>query len=162
MRNKLIVALILLCSQSQIVDAGVYKAPPQTLKQIIIKAAKRHGIEPSLYLAIVKVESNFQVDAYNLKTADYGLSQVNRKTAKRYRLDLVRLLKDPAYNANAGALILADFKRMYKHKEPKTWMCRYNVGSGAMSGTKAEKCIVYLNKVFKHYNNKQPLMAKGE
>lgn len=108
-------------------------------------SALKHGIEPAVYLAILKVESNLNQSAYNAKTKDYGAAQVNHKTALRYGLSLERLKRDSRYNLDAGARILADMKRAF----PRSYICRYNVGTGNLAGERKLRCTLYLAKVLK-------------
>lgn len=120
-----------------------------TLLLFIQIAALKHDIDPKLYEAIVMQESSGRMVVSS--GGDIGLAQVNPKTAKAYKLDMHKLHADPEYNLNAGALILADFKRRYANREPATWWCRYNVGSGTMKGPKAARCLRYTNLVLRHY-----------
>jgi soluble lytic murein transglycosylase-like protein len=119
----------------------------QVIKHEIKAAALRHGLSPGLYLAIVTHESRLDLQAYNTKTHDTGLAQVNRQTAKTWKLDALRLKHDYKYNLNSGALILADFRRRYESREPKTWPCRYNLGSKPIVGPRLAACLRYLDKI---------------
>ncbi len=72
-------------------------------------AGDAYGINPSLLLAIVKTESNFNPQAINRNldgSVDIGLMQINSYWFQRYRLDANMLLNDPCYNIMAGARIL--------------------------------------------------------
>lgn len=129
----------------------VQPAQGQDLKAIVIAAAEKYNVDAVLFVAIVQQESNFETKAYNPKSQDYGLAQINYKTARAYGLNTHRLLHDSKYNAEAGARILADIQNRYGYKEPQTWFCRYNVGSGRLIGTKAARCIKYVNLVMRHY-----------
>jgi soluble lytic murein transglycosylase-like protein len=114
----------------------------------IKKVAKEYKLNYELFYAILKVESNLNQKAFNPKTLDYGIAQVNEQTAKLYNLNLKLLKSNRLYNLNAGAKILADLKLKYEKKEPLTWYCRYNIGTGLLV-KKAAKCIKYLNKIAK-------------
>lgn len=135
----------------ELILAAALMGQPNTIQDIVVQAALRHHVDPQLYLAIVQQESNFQVNAYNSKSQDYGLSQINIATARAYHFNLKRLLQDPVYSANAGAIVLRDIMNRHRYSEPLTGWCRYNVGSGPMVGSKAGRCLVYMNKVMKHY-----------
>ena len=126
-------------------------AHAENVHEVVRNAAVKYGIEPELYHAIIAQESNYKVDAVNKKSKDYGLAQINARTAKAYNFSIERLLKDARYNAEAGAKVLHDLKKSYSKREPLTWVCRYNVGSGPMVHAKAKKCIKYINRIMKHY-----------
>lgn len=59
---------------------------------------------------------------------DLGMSQIYILTAERYKFDTSRLTTDLEYSIEAGAKVLADFKRMYGHKDLYWWL-RYNCGT---------------------------------
>ena len=60
--------------------------------------------------------------------ADIGISQINYKTAKLFKFNIMKLINNLEYSIEAGAIILADFKRRYSHRE-KNWWSRYNASS---------------------------------
>jgi hypothetical protein len=104
----------------------------------ITSASRRFGIEPLLFAAIVRQESDFQA---NVKvcyivvrhhacfpTCDYGLAQVNQVQVDRWGLEADRLVQDDAYNLFQGARVLAILKREYGDDEPN-WWSRYNSAS---------------------------------
>jgi soluble lytic murein transglycosylase-like protein len=95
------------------------------LAKSIYEVAGAFKIEPKLLTAILAQESMFKVDAINIKSHDYGLAQINRKTAKLYKFDLKRLQADPKYAIWAAGVVLNDFHKMYGHKEKDAWT-RYN------------------------------------
>jgi soluble lytic murein transglycosylase-like protein len=112
----------------------------------IRKAALKHKVSPELFYAIVVLESGLDPAAYNIRTRDYGLGQVNHKTAVRYGFDTERLKVDVHYNLDAAAKILSDFQRRYARIEPKTWPCRYNVGTRSYNQV-AGLCSEYLKRL---------------
>lgn len=111
------------------------------LSNIIYKAAKKHQVKPSRLTAILAQESMYKLDAFNPKSKDYGIAQINHKTAENFNFDVEKLLTDLEYSVNAGAIVLADFKRMYGHKEDDFWT-RYN-------SSKPEKREVYKQLVMR-------------
>jgi len=99
------------------------------LSILIHKYSLIHKIPVKVYLSLLGVESRFDVGAYNARTKDYGISQINIKTIKRYNLDKNRLLVDAEYGIDKGALILGDFKKRYGSKLKKEWFVKYNCGT---------------------------------
>lgn len=59
---------------------------------------------------------------------DFGMSQVNYKTAKKYKYDVTKLIQNEEYSINAGAEVLQWFYQTYGKKEPNWWWTRYNCG----------------------------------
>ena len=68
---------------------------------------------------------------------DFGISEINFKTAERYGFDIKRLTEDLEYSIECGVIVLADFAKRYKHREPLDWWTRYN------SPTKSNRKIYY-------------------
>jgi hypothetical protein len=60
--------------------------------------------------------------------ADFGMSQIYYKTARRYKLDLSKLTTNTKYSIEAGAKVLRGFKKRYARKETD-WWTRYNASS---------------------------------
>lgn len=57
---------------------------------------------------------------------DFGLSQINFRTAKAFGFDLPKILTDVEYAVDCGAKVLGDFHDRYVKKEPVVWYSRYN------------------------------------
>lgn len=121
-------------------------ADAQSLEHQIQSAAEAHNVDEQLLKAIVAVESQGRLAAYNKRTHDYGLGQINKRTAAAYGFNRAKLLTDAQYNLNAAATVLAYFQKRYKAKEPHTWYCRYNVGTRS-NAHKTQACTAYLIKV---------------
>lgn len=110
------------------------------ISNAIYKAARKHKVDKHLLTAIITQESGFNIKAKNCVRgldasfvevrvcSDFGLTQINYRTIKRYKFDLVRLTNDIQYSVNAGAIVLRDFKKRYSKKE-RDWWVRYNCGS---------------------------------
>lgn len=92
-------------------------------------------------------ESAYKISAKNIRcgismttgekdcvVVDYGIGQINYKTIKHFKFDQTKLLSNLEYSVEAAAIVLADFKRMYGHKETEYWT-RYN------SSTKSKRQI---------------------
>ncbi len=58
-------------------------AAPKDIGRIVHEIAPKHGVDPNLVLAVIKVESNFQVRAVSPKAAQ-GLMQLIPATAERF------------------------------------------------------------------------------
>lgn len=91
----------------------------------IQKVAKEMGIKPQRLAAILAQESRYTLNAVNRRSKDYGIAQINHKTIENFGFDKQRLLTDLEYSVKAGAIVLADFKRMYGKREKDYWT-RYN------------------------------------
>lgn len=91
----------------------------------IQKVAKEMGIKPERLAAILAQESRYTLNAVNKRSRDYGIAQINHKTIESFGFDKQRLLTDLEYSVKAGAIVLADFKRMYGKREKNYWT-RYN------------------------------------
>lgn len=88
------------------------------------KTAKKHGIDPMLVKAIIKVESGGRPNARSPKGA-VGLMQVMPATARQYgRYNL----KDPKQNITVGVRHFAGLKKRYKNT--KIALAAYNAGEG--------------------------------
>lgn len=98
------------------------------LSNVINKVAIELDINPKKYAAILAQESMYKLDAKNCwdnECHDYGIAQINKKTIQAFKFDKNKLLTDLEYSVKAGAIVLADFKRMYGTKEEDFWT-RYN------------------------------------
>lgn len=89
--------------------------------------AKKYKINPRRYAAILAQESMYSLAAKNCRgdiCEDFGIAQINKKTALAYGFNLEKLTSDLEYSLIAGAIVLADMKKMY-NKEVD-WWTRYN------------------------------------
>jgi hypothetical protein len=74
---------------------------------------------------------------------DFGIGQVNYKTARTYRFEVSRLTTDLEYSIKASGKVFADISKMYKNKEPQDYYTRYNASNKA-------KRLIYKNKIKKY------------
>ncbi len=115
----------------------------------------RHGVPANIFTAILMQESGYQLEAKGCHTgilyelngiideqkdgmalirfegkvcSDFGISQIYFKTAKSFKFDINLLLFDLRYSVESGAIVLADFKKRYSHREIN-WWTRYNSSS---------------------------------
>lgn len=84
------------------------RAEPQTLDEVIREAAENHGIAEPLIRAWIAVESGGDLNARNCAnrngTCDYGIVQVNERTAPRYGVRDLSRLRDPRVGLRVYAL----------------------------------------------------------
>lgn len=117
------------------------KAYADRLSQAIYRASTAHNLNPLKVSAILRQECHYRLKCINAVTKDYGIGQINVKTIAAFKFDKTKLLTDLDYSVEAAVLVLADFKRMFGHKE-KDWFCRYNVGTAQKSKIE-QKCQAY-------------------
>lgn len=149
----------------QIKNNSQYISKPkrQLIAEYIVQASKKYKICPRLFTAIIMQESSYKLNAINkicyklkmakneqgprvyCKAVDIGIAQINIKTIEAYKLNKYKLQSDLQYSINAGAKVLSWFTR-YQKTEPKTWYCRYNVGTAAFPKIKSN-CLKYKNSV---------------
>ena len=109
------------------------------LSNIIHRKAKHYDIRANLMTAIFMQESTYiahnhslscGIDQLNIKyetcvIADFGMGQINYKTAKAFGFDLTKLKSDMEYNIDCSFKIMKDFKNRY-FKNEYYWWTRYN------------------------------------
>jgi soluble lytic murein transglycosylase-like protein len=120
--------------------------PGTDIRSLAIAAAKRHGLDPDLVLAVVSVESNFRSDAVSPKGAQ-GLMQLMPRTARE--LGVLQPL-DAADNLDGGARYLKALLAQYGGNREKA-LAAYNAGPGAVARHKGvppyKETLVYVKKV---------------
>lgn len=109
-------------------------------------ACTKHKIQCDIFTAILAQESMFKVSAYNKRTQDLGMGQVNRKTAAAHGFCEQKLLTNRQYSINAAAEVFAYFQRRYGAKEAR-WFCRYNVGTRRLDLNLETACDNYVKAV---------------
>ena len=100
---------------------------PGAVRALVEEVAPRYGLDPSLVLALIKVESAFKAKAVSPKNAR-GLMQLLPSTAAIYG---VTELFDPRQNVLAGVQHLRDLLVVFEG-DVTLALAAYNAGSGAV------------------------------
>ncbi|TDR31830.1 transglycosylase-like protein with SLT domain [Hydromonas duriensis] len=115
---------------SKAVLTRLLKSPSMArYEPIIIKHARKNGVDVNLVKAVMAAESGFNATAISPKAA-MGLMQVIAPTAARYGVSEAQLM-NPERNIYAGVRYLADLSRMFKGR-PELVIAAYNAGEGAV------------------------------
>ncbi len=122
-----------------------------SFKEEIIRAGARHGIDPDLIRAVIKVESNFNPRAVSHKGAK-GIMQLMPGTAKIYG---VGNPFNPVASIDGGTRHLRDLMR-YFNGNLRLALAAYNAGKDAVIkyGFKVPpyaETVNYVEKVLTHY-----------
>jgi soluble lytic murein transglycosylase-like protein len=88
------------------------QASRAVLEQEAHRAARKHGISPNIFRALVRVESAWNPKAVS-RVGARGLSQVMPANARRCGLKTPEELWDPVKNLHCGAQILAEDLKTY-------------------------------------------------
>lgn len=71
---------------------------------------------------------------------DFGIGQVNYRTARTYRFEVNKLTTDLEYSIKSSGKVFADISKMYSKKEPQDYYTRYNASNKA-------KRLIYKNRI---------------
>lgn len=112
--------------------------PAKQLAIEIQRVSDRFEVDSLIVTKIVLTESGGREGAYNARTHDYGIMQINERTAASYGFTKA-CLRNWRCNLRAGAKILSDIDSWSKDGR----VCRYNVGSGVLKQDKLQKCLHY-------------------
>jgi len=123
------------------------------LRALATAAARRHGLDPELVLAVIAVESAFRPNAVSPKGAQ-GLMQLMPATARS--LDVQDPL-DPASNVDGGVRYLGSLVSRYDGDLDMA-LAAYNAGPGAVDRYKGvppyKETQGYVKKVRRKYKGK--------
>jgi hypothetical protein len=146
MRNLMTLAVAtLLAAQIGHTESARINSP--TIESEYKSAALRYGLNPLQFKALLFVESSLDHTAVNPLTLDFGIGQINYRTAEAYKIDTSRLVHDRAYSIDRAAFVMSKFQRQFKHREPATWLCRYNVGGRKLTEKSERRCIEYNRRI---------------
>lgn len=115
-------------------------------------AARRHGVDPLLVHAVIRVESDYDARAISRKGAA-GLMQLMPETARRYG---VADRFDPATNVEGGVRYLRDLLALYRG-DLNLVLAAYNAGEAAVlrAGGRVpdyRETLAYVRLVRRHYD----------
>lgn len=124
------------------------------LREIATAAARRHGLDPELVLAVVSVESGFRPGAVSPKGAQ-GLMQLMPRTAASLGVEDAF---DPAQNLDGGARHLGQLLALYGGDLTRA-LAAYNAGEGAVERHGGvppyRETRAYVKKVLRRYQEKK-------
>jgi hypothetical protein len=125
------------------------------LRGLATAAARRHGLDPDLVLAVVQVESGFRPDAVSPKGAQ-GLMQLMPRTASALG---VGDPLDPGQNLDGGARHLGALVARYDGDLTRA-LAAYNAGEGAVARHGGvppyRETRAYVKNVLRRYGDKKP------
>jgi soluble lytic murein transglycosylase-like protein len=137
----------------EVIDEIVPRAGAD-LRALAVDAARRHGLDPELVLAVIAVESAFRPDAVSPKGAQ-GLMQLMPATARS--LDVADPM-DPAANVDGGTRYLGSLVSRYDGDLDKA-LAAYNAGPGAVDRHNGippyKETQGYVKKVKRKYKGKR-------
>lgn len=117
------------------------------LSKLITAAAVKYKLERRLLSCLYFVESTYTLNVIS-RTRDHGIGQINVHTAKGFKMDIALLTTDLAYSVDRSAFILNHYRQLKQAEEPRTWICRYNVGPGPLTKRgRGGACETYLERI---------------
>lgn len=125
-------------------------AEGDALRELATAAARRHGLDPGLVLAVVSVESAFRPEAVSRKGAQ-GLMQLMPATAASLG---VKDAFDPVENLDGGSRHLGSLLTLYGGDLVNA-LAAYNAGAGAVARHRGvppyRETRAYVKKVLERY-----------
>jgi hypothetical protein len=137
------------------VKREVASAEGGDIRELAIQAARKHGVDPDLVLAVISVESAFKKRAVSPKGAQ-GLMQLMPATARELG---VTDAFDPAQNLDAGTRYLNELIRQFKG-DLKLAIAAYNAGPNAVKRHRGvppyRETRQHVQKVLERYKPQRP------
>jgi TPR repeat protein len=135
-------------------QAGVSPAQRRQITTWVEQLAPAYGLDPQLVLAVVRVESGFNVRARSPKNAQ-GLMQLIPATAQRFG---VTDIMDPVQNLRGGMAYLR-WLLIYFEGDLKLALAAYNAGENAVDKYQGippyAETRAYVAAVIRHYGSDQ-------
>ncbi|HYL92330.1 MAG TPA: lytic transglycosylase domain-containing protein [Alphaproteobacteria bacterium] len=132
----------------------------ESVERAIEASADRHGVDPNLVRAIIKVESDFNPQAVSRKGA-MGLMQLMPTTARSLN---VNNAFDPRQNVDAGVRHLKSLLQNY-NGDLELSLAAYNAGSGAVRRSGGvppyRETRAYVNRIKNLYSGGPGLFTFG-
>lgn len=132
-----------------------HQVSAEAVDNAVESAAQRHGVDPNLVRALIKVESNFNPRAVSRKGA-VGLMQLMPYTARSLN---VTNAFDPNQNVDAGVRHLKSLLENYNGNVELS-LAAYNAGSGAVNRSGGvppyRETRDYVRKITGLYTGKSP------
>ena len=110
--------------------------PAKPLARAILQVSAKYDVDPETLTRVLLVESKGRPYAYNLHSSDWGIMQINERTAMSHNWTFQCMLNWRC-NLELGAKVLSETDRI----------CRYNVGTGALTGKRLKACLRYEQKL---------------
>lgn len=110
--------------------------PAKPLAQAILQVSTKYNLDPEELTRVLLVESKGRPYAYNTRSADWGIMQINETTLMSNKWTYKCALNWRC-NLELGAKVLSKTNRT----------CRYNVGTGALTGKRLKACLRYERKL---------------
>tara|TARA_Y100000310_G_C20561504_1_gene753298 strand:+ start:432 stop:914 length:483 start_codon:yes stop_codon:yes gene_type:complete len=114
--------------------------------QTVVEVAEENNLEPSLLIAMIRVESNWKTTAISRCRA-CGLTQV---LAKYSKYSCRRLVRNPKLSIREGARKLNYWIYTYGKGNVRVGLCGYNAGFRCKGKHKSKGGFRYAKKVLKH------------
>ncbi|MXS85051.1 lytic transglycosylase [Nitrosomonas sp. HPC101] len=123
----------------------------QSVSALVKKLAPQYEIDPGLVLAIISVESGFNIQAISPKNAQ-GLMQLIPETAERFQ---VKDIFDPEDNIKGGMAYLRWLLAFFKG-DVSLVAAAYNAGEGAVEKYRGippyPETVKYVDKILSRYS----------
>lgn len=125
----------------------------QKISEVIVEESEVFGFDPLFILAVIEVESNFEIEAVS-KSGARGLMQIIPSTFKEVS-DSKRMF-DPAENVRAGIRYLGKLSKTFS--KPEKLLLAYNAGPGEAGAiirgesSHSSESAVYADKVMSKYS----------
>jgi soluble lytic murein transglycosylase-like protein len=113
------------------IQADVAHSTREAISRLVVNASLRYGVEPEWVLALIEVESGFDVKAISPKGA-IGLMQLMPDTAKQYGVARSDDLFHPETNVSIGVRHLRALLDRHQNNWPLV-LAAYNAGENAVA-----------------------------